>query len=674
MFAEILLSKASRGIDKIYHYSIPDDMVNKIAVGQQVLVPFGSRKEIGYVVGLVEKAEVIKVKDILEIKSGPLFSEQAVELAKWIANYYCSFFISALRLFMPAGEKGRESRKSNAVPAGRQVERRAKEGTIPMLNAPSSTINTLFSLTHEQAQAIDSIKEAIDENKPEKFLLYGVTGSGKTEVYLQSIAHLLEKGKSAIVMVPEISLTPQMIQRFRDRFHDHAAVLHSELTEKLRRKEWERIATGEARIVLGTRSAIFAPVKELGLIVIDEEYETTYKSDKSPRYHAREVAIKLSELNHAPVVMGSATPSLETYYKAESGEYQKLILPRRIDDRVLPPVEVIDMRTEKEWLLSRRLREELTDTLSRGEQAILFINRRGFFTFAMCKDCGMLMTCPRCSVSLSYHSSEARMRCGRCGYATEASFTCPKCNSTTIRYFGTGTQRIEKEVGDVYPSARILRYDRDTVAKKGSHETFFAAFAEGKADVLIGTQMVTKGLDVANVTLVGVVSADTGLNLPDFRSSEHTFQLLTQVAGRAGRHHLPGKVIIQTFSPDNYVIRSAAMHDYESFYRQEIATREELGYPPFNALINLVFSGREEKKVMKSAEDIAQFLEKRLPGQILGPVPAAISKLRGEWRCQIVIKGKDLDTMRKALAETFKKAVLPAEIRVVIDVDPMSML
>ena len=666
MFAEILLSKASRGIDKIYHYSIPETLKDQIKIGHQVLVPFGKRDEVGYVVGFVEKAEVPRVKDVLEITStNPLFSEQAVELAKWIADHYSSFRITALRLVMPPGQKKNEVSKRVRV---------RKPGLKPEAGSREDyKIGEGLKLTSDQTKALESIKQAIDNQKQEKFLLYGITGSGKTEIYLQVIAYLLERGKSSIVMVPEIGLTPQLVQRFRDRFQDHIAIIHSELTEKQRREEWERISSGKARIVLGTRSAIFAPIRHLGLIVIDEEYETTYKSEKSPRYHTREVALKLAEINRAVVVLGSATPAVETYYKAESGEYHKLVLPKRIDDRPLPPVEIIDMRHEKEYLLSEKLREELKEVLSRGEQAILFINRRGFFTFAVCKECGSTITCPKCSVSLSYHSSEAKLRCGRCGYVTEASIICPNCHSASIRYFGIGTQRIEKEVAEVYPSARILRYDRDTVNRRGSHEVFFSAFAEGKANVLIGTQMVTKGLDVANVTLVGVVSADTGLYIPDFRAAEHTFQLLTQVAGRAGRHHLPGKVFIQTYSPEHYAIQAAGKHDYEEFYRQEIEHRRELGYPPFSKLISLMVSGREEKKGLRVAEDLGKFLEKRLTEGILGPAPAAVPKLRGEWRYHILLKGKDLEIMRGSVEETLEKAVVPADIKVTIDVEPMSM-
>lgn len=669
MYAEVVLSRVSKNIDKIYHYSIPPDLVEKIKVGSQVLIPFGRRRDVGYVVGFVEKTEFKGIKDIFDVvSSSPVFGEKAVRLARWMANYYLSFFLTALRLVMPPGMKKIEVRKKVTKPVSIPAARYSAE--LP--------VSTGLPLTEEQQIALDEITRAIDANQPGRFLLYGVTGSGKTEIYLRAIAHLLAKGKSSIVMVPEIALTPQLVQRFRERFQDHIAVLHSDLTVKHRNEEWERIASGEARIALGTRSAIFAPVSDLGLVVIDEEYENTYKSDKSPRYHTREVALKLAELNNAVVVMGSATPSIETYYKAENGEYQKLVLPKRIDDRPLPPVELVDMREEIKQknfgVLSQRLKEEIKRTLSSGEQIILFMNRLGYFTFVMCRECGLTLECPRCSVSLVYHSSDRKLRCGRCGYSTEAPVVCPRCQSSSIRYFGTGTQRIEEEVAKIFPAARILRYDRDTVGKRGSHEVFFSTFAEGKADVLIGTQMVTKGLDVASVTLVGAVSADSALGLPDFRAAEHTFQLLTQVAGRAGRHHLPGKVIIQTYNPGHYAIQAAAKHDYESFYRREIEHRRELGYPPFSRLISLLVAGKEEKKAAKAAEDIGDFLVKRIPSGVLGPAPAAISRLRGEWRYRVLLKGENLEEMRRAAAETLDKVVIPGEIKVTVDVDPINML
>ena len=673
MFAEVILSRASRGIDKTYHYRIPESLKKIAQVGSQVLIPFGRRREIGYIVGLLAETEIKKVKEIIKVTSEyPLFTREQVELARWLSEYYCSFFITALRLVMPPGVIRTEEKKcdSRACSAKSRLKGKASFATTDS----DYRIASGFSPTDDQKKALDTVISAVDAAKPEKFLLYGITGSGKTEVYLQAIAHILKKGKSAIALVPEIGLTPQLIQRFQDRFQDHIAVLHSHMTIKQRAEEWERIAAGSARIVLGTRSAIFAPLKNIGLMVIDEEYEITYKQEKSPRYHVREVAFYLAGIHRAAVVMGSATPSLETYYHAETGAYEKLVLPKRIDDRPLPPVEVVDMRKEKEHVLSKRLRQELRDVLSRKEQAILFINRRGFFTFVMCRECGYTIECPKCSVSLTYHTGERKLRCSRCGYQSQAPVICPRCRSSSIKYFGVGTQRIEKEVAEAFPAARILRYDRDTVSKRGSHEAFFSTFAQGKADVLIGTQMVTKGLDAASVTLVGVVSADTSLKLPDFRAGEHTFQLLTQVAGRAGRHHLPGRVLIQTYSPEHYVIRAAARHDYDAFFQKEIEERRELGYPPFARLVSLLITGVEPGKLARVTEELERFLKKRLGQSVLGPAPAVIPRLRGEWRYRVLLKGTDLDKMRGAVTETLEKMVVPSEIKISVDVDPMGML
>ncbi|MBN3032558.1 MAG: primosomal protein N' [Candidatus Saganbacteria bacterium] len=675
MFAEVILAKASRGIDKIYHYSVPENLSGRLEIGHQVRAPFGFRKEIGYVVGFVEQAEVSKVKEIEAITSDlPLFTAQAVELARWLADYYGSFFITALRLVMPPGTKGREGKgRKPKADSGQQT---AGEGTNP-LSALGSRLSA-FSLTAEQTNALTQIKKAINEEKPGTFLLYGVTGSGKTEVYLQAIAEVIGRGRSAIVMVPEISLTPQLVERFRGRFGDHIAVLHSEFTAKQRDGEWRRAARGEAVIVLGTRSAAFAPLKNPGLIVLDEEYETTYKSEKSPRYHAREVALKLAELNGAVVILGSATPAVETFYKAGAGEYTRLDLPRRIDDRPLPPVEVVDMRQEMKQgnfgVLSRRLKDELERTLSAGEQAILFINRLGFFTFVICRECGYVVECPRCAVSLVYSSSDKRLRCNRCGHTESPPALCPNCRGAAIKYFGSGTQRIEDEVAKLFPAARILRYDRDTTGKRGSHEVFFRTFAAGQADVMIGTQMVTKGLDLASVTLVGIVSADLGLHLPDFHAGEHTFQLLTQVAGRAGRHQLPGKVVLQTYSPDNYIIKAAVNHDYQAFYEQEIEQRRELGYPPFVELVSLLITGADRELAGQAAGELGGLLSQNLPTGVLGPVPAVVPRLRGEWRHQILLKGSDLAVMRRAVEASLGRLTLPRGVRVMVDVEPQDLL
>lgn len=659
MYAEVILSKAAERIDKIYHYAVPEALLPIIKTGQPVAIPFGKRQEIGYVIGFVEKAEVEKIKEIAEIIAAkPLFNENQVKLANWIAEYYCAFRLSALRLVMPPGKKDVKSLKSK--PRGLKAEAKAERA----ISGPDLTV--------DQAKAVGAITASLLVGAGAHFLLFGVTGSGKTEVYMKSVEQALSQGKSSIIMVPEIALTPQLVQRFKARFGAGIALVHSDLTGAKRRQEWDRIACGEAKIILGARSAIFAPATNLGLIVIDEEYERSYKQDNAPRYHVRETAAYLASLTKATIVLGSATPAVETYYQAEQGNLRVLALPERIDARPLPPVEIIDMRRERGGLLSKKLRDELRLTLERGEQAILFINRRGYFTYVQCRDCGFALQCPHCSISLTYHSSDQLLRCNRCGYSVAPPKSCPQCNSLSLGYFGTGTQRIENEVAEVFPAARILRYDRDSVSKRGSHEAFFSVFAEGKADVLIGTQMVAKGLDVAKVTLVGVVSADTAINLPDFRSAEYTFQLLTQVAGRAGRHKLPGKVIVQTHVPDHYAILAAAKQDYELFYRQEIVHRQELGYPPFSRLISLLFTGVEATRTLKAAEEVGRLIMAVKREGVLGPAPAVIGKLHGEWRYRLLIKG-ELEESRsviKKILNDFK----PEGVSLTIDVDPMNLL
>ncbi|MBN2058077.1 MAG: primosomal protein N' [Candidatus Saganbacteria bacterium] len=662
MFAEVLLVRAAKDIDRAFHYSISKELEDQLKIGHQVVVPFGRRKEVGYVVGFVDQAEVPRVKDILKLnRSEPLFSEQQVALAKWLARHYCSFFVSALNLVIAPG-----TGKKERIRIGKVREQRAE--------SRKQSQETALEPTQEQAVAINAIKAAVNEGVAQTFLLFGVTGSGKTEVYMQAIETVLAKGKSSIVLVPEISLTPQLVQRFSARFGDSIAALHSHLTIKERKEAWQRISSGEAKIILGARSAVFAPAPEIGLIVLDEEFENSYKQDQSPRYHAREVATFLAKQHQAVLVLGSATPSIETYYRAEQGEYAKLVLSKRIDDRPLPPVEIVDLRQAGGRVLSSALRQALVETVAKGQQAILFLNRRGYFTFAMCRACGQSVECPNCAIALTYHSSEQKLVCNRCGHSQLPPSSCPRCNSSSLVYLGTGTQRIEKEVADILPQARLLRFDRDSVAQRGSHERIFATFAAGKADVLIGTQMVAKGLDVANVTLVGVVSADTALQLPDFRSAEHTFQLLAQVAGRAGRHHLPGRVIIQSYTPEHYAIQAAVKHDYLGFYLQEIESRRDLNYPPFSSLISLMIASKDHGLAEKAAAGIGQALKQRLPEGILGPALAFIPRLRGETRFQVLLKGREPEVLRQALKDVLGSIERPSGLRLTIDVDPQGLI
>ncbi len=539
--------------------------------------------------------------------------------------------------------------------------------------------------TPDQEAALTEIVGRMGQREPGTVLLHGVTGSGKTEVYLQAIEACLASGRQALVLVPEIALTPQMIQRFRGRFGDRVAVLHSRLGAGERFDEWYRAASGEADIAIGARSGLFAPFNNIGLIVLDEEHENTYKQDEAPRYHAREAAGFLAKEHSALLVLGSATPSLESYFRASAGEIRLLSLPRRIGDRPLPPVEVVDMREElaeeHRGVISRPLAHGLKECLSGGHQAILFLNRRGHSTFVLCRDCGHSLRCPDCEVSLTFHQGQSKLNCHYCGHLEPLSSTCPACKGSRIRYFGTGTEKLEEELARLFPLARVARMDIDSTRAKGAHEEILGRLASGGIDVLVGTQMVAKGLDFPGVTLVGVVAADIALNLPDFRATERTFQLITQVAGRSGRGERPGLVLIQTYNPEHFAILAASRHDYQAFYEQEIKIRRELGFPPFTSLVSLVVWGQDHDLVGAEARRLAQALQDMGdPALVLGPVPAPMARLRGNWRQQILIKGPGIEkgTGIEALADRVKKALEAwkpkAAVSVTIDVNPQNML
>ena len=541
-----------------------------------------------------------------------------------------------------------------------------------------------LTLTAAQRSALESIKSSLSPGvrgnaSPAVFLLHGVTGSGKTEVYLQALAEVLRLGKRGIALVPEIALTPQTIERFASRFPHKVAVLHSKLSLGEQFDEWQRIRDGEFDVVIGPRSAIFAPQPDLGLIVIDEEQEWTYKQhDKSPRYHARDVAIKLAELTGAIVILGSATPDVETFYHAQQGDYHLLQLPERVtprDGSPLPQVEVVDLREElkagNRSLFSRSLSQAMTQAVANREQVILFLNRRGGATFIQCRSCGFVLSCKRCDVPLTYHPAEDTLVCHQCNYRMPVPQACPRCLSRRIKFLGIGTQKLEQEVRQGFPQAGLLRWDSDATRGKHSHEEILGRFRLHQADILIGTQMVAKGLDLPLVTLVGVVSADTALNLPDFRAGERTFQLLSQVAGRAGRGILGGRVIIQTYAPEHYAIQAASRHDYSSFYNQEINYRRQLRNPPFTRLACLVYSHTNNVRCQQQAEGMKRLLTQEIDSQgiadieLIGPAPAFIHRLRGRFRWQLILRGSDLSAF-------LSKITLPQGWTV--DIDPLGLV
>lgn len=537
-------------------------------------------------------------------------------------------------------------------------------------------------LTDDQHSAIEPILESIENKLFQVFLLYGVTGSGKTEIYLQSIQDCLEKGREAIVLVPEIALTPQMVNRFKGRFGNLVAVLHSGLSAGEKYDEWRKIQRKEVKVVVGARSAIFAPFENLGIIIIDEEHETSYKQEEMPRYHARDVAIERAKKYHCPVVLGSATPSLESFARAQKGVYQLLTLPNRMNQKGLPTVEIIDMREElragNRSMFSSKLFEMLKLRIERKEQAVLFLNKRGHSSFVMCRDCGFVMNCPNCDISLTYHRVNEQMKCHYCGFESHVPKFCPECSSEHIRYFGTGTQKVEDELGKILPEARVIRMDVDTTGRKGAHEKLLKDFQDGKADILLGTQMIAKGLDFPNITLVGVLSADTMLHLPDFRSSEKTFQLLTQVSGRAGRHELPGEVIIQTYTPEHYSIELAGTQDYDRFYHREMMVRKIHHYPPFYYLTLITVSHEHLVEVVSATEKIASFIRSRISNQavVLGPAASPIPRVNNRYRYHCLIKYKREPELFKTLKTILDQYQSDAKsgLLVSIDVNPYILM
>lgn len=535
--------------------------------------------------------------------------------------------------------------------------------------------------TPHQARAIAAINEYIDQSAFRVHLLRGVTGSGKTLVYIRAVAHALAAGKGALVLVPEITLTPQTVRRFRIHFGDRVAVLHSALSRGERYDAWREVRTGKRAVVIGARSAVFAPVKNLGLIVIDEEHDASYKQDDpAPRYNARDVAIMRARLQNLPSVLGSATPSLESHHNAQTDKFSALTLPERVDSRSLPQITLVDMRYEGGGLFSRPLREKMRERVKKGQRVILLQNRRGYAPAVQCAACGQSIQCHHCHVTLTYHAAQRLMLCHYCGYAKPLPRACPSCNSGNFLLLGAGTQRVEETLKAQFPGVRVLRMDVDTTSRKGAHDRILECFAQGGADILLGTQMIAKGLDFPGVTLVGVISADTGIHLPDFRASERTFQLLTQVSGRAGRGDIPGEVVIQTYMPDGEAVQCAQHHDFETFAQRELQARQSLGYPPFGRMALLLFKGKDQHAVEHAAGQCAHSLRAHTPPEveIMGPVQAPLSRIQGTYRWQVLLKSDSHHRLNTALRHAAVKFGPnkrgTSGVRLAINVDPVSML
>ena len=743
-YVKVIVDLSNQNVDKLFTYRVPQDMA--LQPGQRVLVPFRNKPIEGFVIELCDEADIDEklIKNVMQpLEDYPVILPELIELSRWIKKRYTCNLVDGLRQMIPSQMRGGRVKEKTIEVARLAVSGKALEEAyqanarapkrveilkiletgpkpVPFLNsinpggakklcemgyveiAEDRVSRTPYErlsggiapdpeLMPAQQEAVARLTEALD-NGGGRFLLHGVTGSGKTEVYIRMIRHVLSQGRTAIILVPEISLTPQMVDWFRKRFGANAAVLHSRLSPGERFDEWMRIRTGEAKVVIGARSAVFAPVERLGIIIVDEEHESSYISDARPRYDTREVAQKRCENNSAVLLLGSATPSIATYMKVmpkvrPENRLELIEMNRRVKGRALPEVKIVDMRDElikgNKSMFSGALINAMQECLDQGHQLILFINKRGYSSFVSCRACGHVVKCGSCDVSMTYHLYENMLRCHYCGSMCEPPTVCPECGSRFIKHFGAGTEKVEEAVKALFPNVAVSRMDVDTTSGKDSHEKILSEFRSGKTRILVGTQMIAKGLDFPNVTLVGVVAADLTLNLPDYRSPERTFQLLTQVAGRAGRADYPGKVIIQTYEPDNYAIKLASKQDYRAFYFEEEKIRRRGLYPPFTVLARLLISSKNAK----AAEETALMLENRLNALLdanpewrrdtvqMRALEAPIKLLYGETRWQVFIKMYARRSSDEVIAAMEELEELPFDnVKVELQVNPVAML
>jgi primosomal protein N' (replication factor Y) len=738
-YARVIIDRA---IHRELDYAVPELLAEKIGIGSRVRVPFRERSALATVVGLLEESDAQGIRPIEAlIGDAPILSEKLIELARWMGVYYCCPIETVMRSLLPQVIRRAEVswKKQLFVNAAREIgvdeieklRRRAPKQAqlleaVSKLGKPiaaaellrqtsldNQTLRALekrgfivlreeavardphadeqfiastdLTLNDEQAVALAAVAEALlAPEKAKPILLHGVTGSGKTEIYLQAIQATLARGKTAIVLVPEISLTPQTVERFKSRFADTqemVAVLHSHLSEGERHDEWHKIHSGRARIVVGARSAVFAPLENLGLIVVDEEHETSYKQEDAPRYHARDVAVVRAKLEGCAVLLGTATPSLESYHNATQNKYRLLKLTQRVDNCQMPLMRIVDLRLERRKekvaaILSEKLRKAITARLERHEQTILFLNRRGFSTSLLCSNCGEARDCPNCSVALTFHRHAARLTCHLCGHTAAVPKKCPACSQDALIYSGFGTEKVEANVAHLFPDATVRRMDADSMSRKDAYRETLHAFRVGKIDILVGTQMIAKGLHFPNVTLVGIINADLALHMPDFRAGERTFQLLTQVAGRAGRGETPGEVFVQTYTPFSPSIQFARHHDFAGYFEQELEFRERCDFPPFKHVVLITVRSAHEGRAKLSAETIARRLKEALPPEFIlsAPSPAPLEKLQGQFRFHILMRGEAIMRLSRLVRETLDKLPLPEDVVAAVDVDPYQLL
>lgn len=716
MIVGVLVQLSNRNIDKVFDYLIPKELEQDIKIGIRVEVPFGYQKLEGFILEIKKESTANLKKIISIIDKDIVLNDELLNLGKTMQKNTLSTLISCYQVMLPKALKAKHGNivtkkydiyyKIKDIPDKTKLNENQQKiidlfndkKLVPrkdILNISSSSLNTLikkdilieeklehyrinynndlkkkYPLTKEQEQAVSSVVSGV--YKP--YLLYGVTGSGKTEVYMELIESVINNGKQAIVLVPEISLTPQMVSRFEERFGNRIAALHSALSEGEKYDEWRRITREEVDIVIGARSAIFAPFKKLGIIIMDEEHSDSYKQDNNPRYHARDIALIRGNYHNCPVMMGSATPTLESMARAKKNVYSLLELPNRVNGKSLPEVNIIDLNSESKknkYNISTTLLKEINETLNKSEQVILFLNRRGFSTFITCKNCSYTYRCPNCDITLTYHKSNNVLRCHYCGYATKVDESCPECKEKSLSNLGVGTEKIEEELHHLIPSAKVLRMDIDTTSRKGMHYKMINAFKNHEYDILLGTQIVAKGLDFSNVTLVGVINADTSLNIPDFRSSENTFSLLSQVSGRSGRSNKEGRVFIQTFNPSHYAIDYVKKHDYLGFYNKEMQIRRMLKYPPFYYLCYIKISGKDMNYIGLEANKIKKSLDRLLSQMfILGPSTCSVFKVNNIYRYGIIIKYFKEDNLYEVLTKMIDHYKSNSNIRIDIDFNP----